>query len=90
MHDTSQSERRVLLASLAVGTLAAIAASVYIGQREGIDIGLAVFVLSWTIVALFALVVRFLYLRLVGPTPSARALAPRSRRQRARKRRRNR
>lgn len=90
MPDTSDPARSVLLAALAVGTSVAIAASVYIGQREGVDIGLAVFVLSWTLVALFALVARSFYIRLVRPTPSTRALAPRSRSQRARKRRRNR
>lgn len=92
MPDTSDAERRVLVAALAFGLAVAVAASAYIGQREGVDIGIAVFVLSWTLVALFALVVRFLYLRLAGqathppdsPQPSTTPTTSR----RARKRRR--
>lgn len=67
MQEVTSAERRVMLGAAVLGLALAAALAYAVAAREGVAIGLAVFFLSWTFVALFVLLARYLFSRLVAP-----------------------
>ena len=96
--ELNRTERIVQTAAAAFGFGVAGFISFRVGVTSGVDIGVAAFVVSWTFVALFVLLVRFVTRRLLmygTPTlpssstpaerPSPEPGAPRRRRRRRRR-----
>ena len=63
--ELSRTERRIQVAAAALGFGVAIIVSYVIGTTAGVETGIATFVLSWTFVALFVLLVRTVSHRLL-------------------------
>jgi hypothetical protein len=72
MQEPTRGERLAVIAAAISGLAVAAVAAVIVAGNAGLDIGLAVFALSWTLVAVFVLLVRFIYRRVAGaPAPPA-------------------
>jgi hypothetical protein len=63
--ELSRTERRIQIAAAAIGFGVAIVVSFVVGATSGVATGIATFFLSWTFIALFVLLVRFVSHRLL-------------------------
>ena len=63
--ELSRTERRIQVAAAALGFGIAIIVSYVVGTAAGVETGIATFFLSWTFVAVFVLLVRFVAHRLL-------------------------
>ena len=64
--ELSRIERIVQTAAAVFGISVAGFVSYRVGTNSGVDVGVATFILSWTLVALFVLLVRFVTARLLS------------------------